>query len=164
MDYLKSFEIYISAQKTTGVQILGFGVVLLLAAIILHFNHLNGITQGLRNGFAFICILLIGSGVGFMVNQQKLYKTKSELHQTDPTQFVIQETQRMQAVNKSIPKIILGVSSVIILLMIIFMFVVKDSFWQGVLLSVLLYLLGLLIFESISYISVKNYLEILLNG
>lgn len=163
MDYLKSFEIYISAQKATGVQILAFGVVLLLAAILLHFNHLNGITQGLRNGFAVICILLIGSSVGFMLNQQKLYKTKSELHQSDQKEFKNQEVHRMQAVNKSVPKIILAVSAVVILFILIFMFHVKDVFWQGVILSILVYLLGLLILESISYISVKNYLELLLN-
>lgn len=164
MDYIKSFEVYINAQKATGIQITAFGVVLLLAAILLHFNQLNGITQGLRNGVAILSILLLGSGVGFIVNQKKLAKTKSELYQSDPKEFKNQEVLRMQDVNKSVPKIILGVSSAIILITLIFMFFVKDSFWQGVTLSILIYLLGLLIFESISYISVKNYLEALLNG
>lgn len=164
MDNIKSFEIYISAQKATGMQIVIFGAVLLFAAILLHYNQLNGITQGLRNGFAVLCVLLLISGVGFISNQQKLSKTKTELHQTNPEEFKNQEVLRMQDVNKSVPKIILGVSSAIILITLIFMFFVTALLWQGITLSVLIYLLGLLLVESISYISVKNYLEALKNG
>ena len=78
MEILKHFEVYITAQKVTGIQFTVFGALLLLTAILLHFNQLNPITQGLRNGFFVISILLMVSGVGFIMNQDKLLKTKTE--------------------------------------------------------------------------------------
>ena len=78
MEILKHFEVYITAKKVTGIQFTVFGALLLLTAILLHFNQLNPITQGLRNGFFVISILLMVSGVGFIMNQDKLLKTKTE--------------------------------------------------------------------------------------
>ena len=77
METLKHFEIYIAAQKATGMQFVVFGVLLLVVAILLHFTQLNPITQGLRNVFFVISILLIAIGVGFTLNQNKLLKTKN---------------------------------------------------------------------------------------
>jgi hypothetical protein len=163
MEIIKQFEIYIAAQKATGMQFVIFGTVLLAAAILLHFSQLNPITQGLRNGFFVISILLLASGVGFTINQNKLLKAKTETYQSNPLEFEKQELVRMQEVNKSVPKIILGLSILIILILLAFMFFIKAPLWQGVTFSILIYLLGLLIFESISYVSVKNYLQSLLN-
>ena len=163
MEIIKQFEIYIAAQKATGMQFVIFGTVLLAAAILLHFSQLNPITQGLRNGFFVISILLLASGVGFTINQNKLLKAKTETYQSNPLEFEKQELVRMQEVNKSVPKIILGLSILIILILLAFMFFIKAPLWQGVTFTILIYLLGLLIFESISYVSVKNYLQSLLN-
>jgi hypothetical protein len=68
MEVLKQFETYIAAQKATGIQFIIFGVLLLVAAVLLHFSQLNPITQGLRNGFFVISMLLIASGVGFTLS------------------------------------------------------------------------------------------------
>jgi hypothetical protein len=162
MEIIKQFETYIAAQKATGMQIVIFGCVLLAAAILIHFSQLNPITQGLRNGFFVISMLLLTSGIGFNVNQNKLLKEQKETYYSDQHEFKKQELVRMQKVNKSVPNIIIGLSILIIMILLAFMFFIKASLWQGVTFSILIYLLGLLIFESISYISVKNYLQSLL--
>ena len=83
MEIIKHFEIYIADQKATGMHFTIFGVLLLLAAFLLHFSQLNPITQGLSNGFFVISILLLGSGIGFIMSQNKLLKTKTETYQSD---------------------------------------------------------------------------------
>jgi hypothetical protein len=163
MEILKHFEIYIAAQKTTGMQFIVFGVLLLIVAILLHFSQLNPIIQGLRNGFFVISILLMASGIGFTLNQNKLLKTKAEIYQTDKLEFKQQEVERMQEVNKSVPRIIQGLSIALIALFLALIFFINPLFWRGVTFSVAIYLLGLLIIESLSYLSVKNYLASLLN-
>lgn len=163
MELIKQFEIYIAAQKATGIQFLAYGGLILIATILIHFSQLNPITQGLRNGFAVISILLITSGVGFYMNQNKLLETKIEAYQLDKKEFKKQEIDRMQKVNKSVPTIILSLSVILILLILVSIFFISNPLWKGVIFSVLIYILGLLILESISYLSVKNYLQSLLN-
>ena len=164
MELLKQFEIYITAQKATGMQVVGFGVLLLIAAVLLHFNQLNPITQGLRNGIFVLSILLLASGTGFIMNQNKLLKTKTEIFHSNKAEFKQQEVERMQGVNKSVPTIVKILSVVIILVLLALIFLNIQPLWKGVIFSVLIYLLGLLILESISYLSVKTYLEFLLNS
>ena len=161
---LKQFEIYITAQKATGMQVVGFGVLLLIAAVLLHFNQLNPITQGLRNGFFVLSILLLASGTGFIMNQNKLLRTKTETFHSSKAEFKQQEVERMQRVNKSVPTTVKVLSVVIILVLLALIFLNIQPLWKGVIFSVLIYLLGLLILESISYLSVKTYLEFLLNS
>lgn len=163
MEILKHFEIYIAAQKATGVQFVIFGALLLLAAFLLHVSQLNPITHGLRNGFFVISVLLIASGVGFSINQNKLAKTKTEAYQKDKNHFKQEEVDRMQQVNNSVSKIIFSLSIALLLLLLALLFFIHSPFWKGVSFSVALYLLGLLILESISFLSVKTYFESLLN-
>lgn len=163
MEVIKHFEIYITAQKATGMQFAVFGVTLLVAGILLHFSQLNPITQGLRNGFFVISILLLVSGIGFMINQKKLLRTKTETYQSNELEFIQQEVDRMQQVNTSVPKIILSLSIALILVILALILFISQPIWKGVTFSVLIYFLGLLVLESISYLSVKNYLETLLS-
>lgn len=163
METLKHFEIYIAAQKATGMQFVIFGVLLLVAAVLLHFSQLNPITHGLRNGFFVISILLVASGVGFTLNQNNLLKTKTATYQANQAEFKQQEIERMQGVNSSVPKIVMTLTVVLILLLLALMFFIHPPFWKGISFSVAIYLIGLLILESISYLSVRNYLESLLN-
>lgn len=163
MELIKQFEIYIASQKATGIQFIVYGGLLLIATILIHFSQLNPITQGLRNGFAVISILLITSGIGFYMNQNKLLETKMEAYQLDKEEFKKQEIDRMQKVNKSVPTIILSLTAILILLILVSVVLIKNPLWKGVVFSVLFYILGLLILESISYLSIKNYLQSLLN-
>lgn len=163
MEVLKHFEIYIAAQKATGMYFVVFGAFLIILTVLLHFGELNPITLGLRNGFFIISILLLVSGVGFIMNQDKLLKTKTEVFHSNKEEFKQQEIQRMQGVNKSVPTIVKSLSIALILALLALVFLNIQPLWKGVIFSGLIYLLGLLILESISYISVKNYLESLLN-
>ncbi|WNB17612.1 hypothetical protein [Marivirga arenosa] len=160
---MKQFEIYIAAQRATGMQITIFGIALLLVAVLLHFSQLNPITQGLRNSFLVISILLLVSGIGFIVNQKSLLKSKTETYQADPSEFKKQEVERMEGVNKSVPKIILGLSIILIIILLALILLIKQPLWRGVSYGISIYFLGLLIVESISYLSVKTYLNALLN-
>lgn len=163
MEIIKHFEIYIAAQKATGMQFVFFGITLLVAATILQFNNLNPISQGLKSGFFVISVILLVSGVGFNINQNKLLETKSKTYQLNPSDFKKQELDRMQQVNQSVPKIILGLCITLLIIILAFILFINQPFWKGVSFSVLIYFLGLLILESISFLSVKNYLESLLN-
>jgi hypothetical protein len=162
MEIIKHFEVYIDAQKLTGIQFIVFGLLILTISILLHFSQLNPIIQGLKNGFFVLSFLLMLSGIGFYINQTKLFNTKNEVYQFNPEEFKKQEVNRMEQVNKSVPNIILFLGATILLLLIIVLFI-YNPLWKGVLFSLLIYLLGLLIIESISYLSVKNYLQSLLN-
>lgn len=164
MEVIRHFEIYIAAQKTTGMQFVVFGGLLLVAAVVLHFSQLNPITQGLRNGFFVISILLMVSGIGFILNQNNLLKTKTETYQSNEQEFMKEEVDRMQGVHKSVPNIILGLGIAIVVLTLAVTFFIHAPLWKGVSFSVLIYLVGLLILESLSFLSVKTYLESLLNS
>lgn len=163
MEIIKHFEVYIAAQKATGIQFTVFGALLLISAIILHFSQLNPITQGLRNGFFVISILLVISGIGFIMNQNKLLETKTETYQSNELEFKQQEIERMKGVNKSVPTIVKSLCVTLILMLLALILISIQPLWKGVTFSVLIYLIGLLILESISYLSIKNYLESLLN-
>jgi hypothetical protein len=163
MGVLKHFESYIAAQKATGMQFVIFGVLLLIAGILLHFSQLTPITQGLRNGFFVTSMLLLASGVGFIANQNTLLQTKTETYQTNQQEFRQQEIERMQGVNKRVPAIVKALAVALILALLALILIGIQPLWKGVLFSVLIYLLGLLILESISYLSVKTYLESLLH-
>lgn len=163
MEIIKHFEMYIDAQKATALRVGIFGLLLLGAALLLQISQLNPITQGLRNGFFVLSILLLVSAVGFNWNQNKLLKTKMQTYQSDPLAFEHQEVERMQKVNSSVPNVILGLCSALILLILALMFFVHQDFWRGVVFSVLIYFLGLIILESISSLSVKTYLETITN-
>ena len=163
MELIKHFELYIAAQKATGVQFVVFGAVILLSAIALHFVQLNPIAQGLRNGFFGISFLLLASGTVFILSQNKLLDSGFQTYQSNEQVFKEKELERMQQLNKSVPRIILGLSIVFVLLTLALIFSVQQPLWRGVFFGVLIYLLGLLVLESISYLSVKTYLESLLN-
>lgn len=163
MEIIKHFEMYIDAQKATALRVGIFGLLLLGAALLLQISQLNPITQGLRNGFFVLSILLLVSAVGFNWNQNKLLNTKMQTYQSDPLAFEHQEVERMQKVNSSVPNVILGLCSALILLTLALMFFVHQDFWRGVVFSVLIYFLGLIILESISSLSVKTYLETITN-
>uniref|UniRef100_UPI004049AC96 hypothetical protein n=1 Tax=Fulvivirga sp. TaxID=1931237 RepID=UPI004049AC96 len=163
MEIIKHFEVYINAQKATGTQVAIFGILLLGVGVLLHFSQLNPITQGLRNGFFVISIILFASAAGFIMSQNKLLKTKTETYQSNQLEFKHQEVVRMQQVNKNVPNTILGMCITLIIIILALIFFIHQPFWRGVSFSVLIYFLGLLILESISYLSVKNYLESLLN-
>ena len=110
-----------------------------------------------------ISILLVISGIGFIMNQNKLLETKTETYQSNELEFKQQEIERMKGVNKSVPTIVKSLCIALILMLLALILISIQPLWEGVTFSVLTYLLGLLILESISYISVKNYLESLLN-
>lgn len=163
MEIIKHFEIYIAAQKATGTHVAIFGILVLVMDILLHFSQLNPITQGLRNGFFVISIILLASAAGFIMSQNKLLKTKTETYNSNQLEFKKQEAVRMQQVNKNVPNTILGLCIALILVILALIFFISQPLWKGLTFSVLIYLLGLLILESISYVSVKNYLESLLS-
>ena len=163
MEIIHHFNSYIAAQKATGMHVAIFGSILLVASILLHFSQLNPITQGLRNSFFVLSILLLLSSAGFIMSQQKLMTSKTEVYQTNPQEFKQQEIERMEKVNKSVPTIVLGLSIAILLLVLALIFFIKEPFWRGITFGVIIYFLGLTITESISHLSVKRYLEILLN-
>lgn len=163
MEIIRHFEVYISAQKATGMHFVIFGGALLLAAIIFHFSQLNPIAQGMRNGFFVISVLLLASGIGFIVNQNKLLQTKTETYQSNELEFRQQEVDRMQQVHKSVPNIITGLGIAIAVLTLAVTFFIHQPFWKGVCFSVLIYFFGLFILESVSFLSVKIYLASLFN-
>lgn len=161
---IKHLEVYIAAQKATGMHFVVFGALLLVTAIILHFNPLNPIIQGLRNGFIVISLLLVVSGAGFNINQSILFESNFKTYQLDKEAFIQQEIERMKGVNKSVPIIVRSLCVALIVVLLSLIFIGIEPLWKGVIFSVLIYLLGLLILESISYLSVETYFESLLNA
>ena len=155
---LEDLETYISAQKTIAHYMMGFGVIMVLLAIFLHFTGTNTVFNGLKIGLLVVGLLSAGGGYGYRITEDKLLSKQSELYEQDQKKFQVAEHERMQKVLGKHPYILIGMSAVIAILLILIFFV-KNNLIQGILFSVIIYLLGNLIIETISKNSIQLYFD-----
>ena len=155
-------ETYINAQKTIANYIMGAGIVYIVLAIMLQFIESTTIFNGLKIGLLVVGLIALASGYGYLITEKKLLQKQTELIQQNPTQFLNKEKERMTKVIRNFP-IYQLVFIVIIIISLLIIFFVKNGFLQGIMFSVILYLIGNLIIEQISKTSILTYYEKLIN-
>ncbi|MEN0049816.1 MAG: hypothetical protein AAF806_22330 [Bacteroidota bacterium] len=160
MDLLNQLDIYINAQKGVGFQAFLFGFGLLLSALLFHLLGSSALSEGIRTGSIVCGILLFGMGFGLRMSQENIRKEKSVLFQKDPIEFKQSERERMEKVKNNYPNYQL-VMAIVILVLLLFYFFIKIPFWQGVAISVILFMIGNMFIEYFSQKTVLAYYEFL---
>lgn len=159
---LDQLELYISAQKTIANYMMGFGVIMVLLAIMFHFAGVNSLFYGLKIGCLIFGLFSISSGYAYKLTEEKLLVKQTKLYNENPAEFKIIEKERMQKVVKSFPRIQMVFVAIIIISLIVVLFT-KNNFVIGLVFSLVVLLLGNIIIEKVSKTSIDSYYEELSN-
>ena len=155
---LEQFEIYINAQKTMAQYLLGLGVLMIAIGVVVHFSGSIPHFKGLKIGLLICGLLAIVGGYGYRITEEKLLNSHKLIYHEDPIKFKQVELERMQKVVKSYPKIQITFVVVIIAALITILFLNKPLV-NGLLFSLVIYMVGNLLLENISKPSIYTYLE-----
>ncbi|MDP5169923.1 MAG: hypothetical protein NWR72_06735 [Bacteroidia bacterium] len=155
---LEQLDLYINAQKTIANYMLGFGLLMILLAVVLHFAGTHSLFYGMKIGLLLLGLFSAMSGYGYRKTEEKLLQNQTRLYREDPSRFHQIEKERMEKVVKNFPKIRLAFVAVIISLLIVIV-VNKNSFVNGLLFSVIILLMGNTIIETVSKPSIDRYYE-----
>ncbi len=153
---LEHLEVYINAQKTIANYMIGFGVIMVVLAIVFHFSGANTLFDGLKIGLLVVGFLSLGSGYAYRITEIKLLEQQTELYEESPTKFHLVEKARMDKVVKSFPLYQIVFIAVITICLIVTFFL-ENNFINGILFSVVIFLLGNMIVEKVSKASIFEY-------
>lgn len=162
MELLAHFETYINAQKSVGNQFILIGGLLLIVAAWSHFSDVSTLTSGLKAGSLICGLLILIGGFGYRSTETTLLKKQTELFHQNQIEFKQVETERMAKVKKDYPiyQIVFGGFIILSVLMIWF---VKNTYWHGVAFAILILMVGVMIVEAFSQRSINQYYESLIN-
>lgn len=158
MDLVDQLEIYIQAQKGVGLHAILFGSVFLISALFFYLYGESGLSNGIRNGAIVIGVLLFIMGFGLRISQENLLKEKKALYQQDKVEFHQTEIERMSKVKNNYPKQQIVMVILVVLLLTSFL-IIKNNVWQGVILSVSVFMIGNIIIEAFSNLAIVAYYE-----
>jgi len=157
---LEQFETYISAQKTIANYMLAFGLIMLIACVLIHFSTSNTLFTGLKIGLFMFGLFSSFGGYGYKKTEEKLLKSQTLRYQENPTQFTQKEKARMTKLVKNFPVTQIVFVVLIVMALVTNLFVSK-ALVSGILFSLVLFSVGNLIIESVSKKSIHLYFEIL---
>jgi hypothetical protein len=155
---LEQLDVYISAQKAIATYMLSFGLILILLAIIIHFAGTNSLFYGFKIGLMVFGLFSSIGGYSYKLTEEKLLESQTALHQVNAQEFHQLEKERMQKVAKNFPVIQFVFVAVIIIALLVILLLNK-AFISGVLFSLIIFLLGNMIIESVSKNSIDTYFE-----
>ena len=156
MQLIEHLEIYIQAQNGVGLIAILFGSVFLISALFLHLYGESGVSSGIRNGALVIGILLFAMGIGLHISQENLLKENKALYKYDKVEFQQTEIERMSKVKNNYPRQQIIMVGLVALSLAAFL-VINNAVWQGVSLSVAVFMLGNIIIEAFSYLAILAY-------
>lgn len=155
---IEQLEIYINAQKTIANYMLAFGLIMLLMAVLIHFSASSTLFSGLKIGLVIFGLFSSIGGYGYKMTEEKLLKSQTLLYQENPVEFNQIEKKRMAKVVKNFPVTQMAFVAIIAISLIINLFLNK-SFVNGLLFSLVIFLVGNMIIESVSRKSIFIYFE-----
>jgi len=161
MEIIQEFQAYIAAQKAVGFQFIILGVSLIVIAGISQITSESALANGLKIG-ALVCgILIIAGGIGYRITETNLLREQSDLHKENHVEFQHVETERMAKVKKDYPvyQVVFSIITVLSLVVILF---VGNSYWQGIAFAIVILMVGVMIIEAFSQLSINSYYESLL--
>lgn len=153
---IEQFELYINAQKAIANYMLGLGVIMIIFFILLHFGNPNSLCHGLKIGCVIFGLFSAVSGYIYKLTEEKLLEEQTNLFNKSASEFNNIEKERMQKVVKNFPRIQM-VFITIIIISLLFIFLVKNNFVIGLLASLVILLLGNIVIEHVSKISIDTY-------
>lgn len=160
---LEQLEIYINAQKTIANYMLAFGVIMILLAIMIHFSNADALLFGLKIGLVIFGLFSSIGGYGYKMTEEKLLKSQTLLYRENTEEFHQKEKERMEKVVKNFPFIQMIFVAIIIISLVINLFINKPLI-NGFLFSLVIFMVGNLIIESVSKKSINTYFEKLSNS
>ena len=69
---LEQLDLYINAQKTIANYMLGFGLLMILLAVVLHFAGTHSLFYGMKIGLLLLGLFSAMSGYGYRTKEEKL--------------------------------------------------------------------------------------------
>ncbi|MET2985209.1 hypothetical protein [Aureibaculum conchae] len=159
---ISAFETYISAQKTVGLHFILLGISLLLTAIIAQIIGSSALANGIKTGTLICGFMMIASGIGYRITESKLLEKQTQLFQKEEVSFQKIETERMAKVIKEYP-IYQMVSIAFIIATLLFIYFIKNPYWQGISYAIIIMFVGFMIIEAFSQHSINAYFENLKN-
>ncbi len=162
MTLLTHLETYIAAQKNVGTQFIIIGVLLPIVAAWAHFSASSPLNSGLKTGALIGGLLILAGGFGYRYTETTLLKNQTTLFQKDQAEFRQVEAERMAKVKKDYPVYQMVFSAFIVVALLVIL-LVKDTYWHGVSFAVLILMVGVLIIEAYSQRSINMYYEYLTN-
>lgn len=154
----EQFEIYISAQKTIANYMLALGLIMVFVAILIHFTGINSLFSGLKIGLLVLGLFSLVGGYSYKLTEEKLLKSQTALYQDSPQEFSQLEKNRMLKVVKNFPVIQFVFVGLIITSLIVTLFLDKP-FVNGILFSLVIFLVGNMVIEGVSKNSIDTYYE-----
>jgi energy-coupling factor transporter transmembrane protein EcfT len=155
---LDQLELYVQAQRTIAHYMMGFGVILVLLAVLCHLTNANALFNGLKIGCLLFGVFSFVSGYAYQVTEEKLLDRQSKLYEQNPAEFLSLEKARMQKVVQGFARIQL-VFGAIILLSLLVIFTIEHAFVSGLAFALILLLLGNMVIERVSKSSIDAYYE-----
>ncbi len=159
---LEDLEVYINSQKIIASYMLAFGFIMLLLAILIHFSGSNTLLLGLKIGLLIFGLISVVGGYGYKKTVEKLLRSQTLLHKENEIKYKEKEKERMAKVIKNFP-LVQMVFVVIILIALVINILLNKYFVNGLLFSLVFFLVGNLIIESVSKKSIVIYFEKLSN-
>lgn len=157
---IEQLEIYVSSQKTIANYMLAFGLIMHLLAVLIHFYASNPLFFGLKIGLVIFGLFSSIGGYGYKITEEKLLKSQTLLYQENTVGFKQKENERMAKVVKNALLIQMIFVAIIAVSLITNLFLNK-AFVNGILFSLVIFLVGNMIIESVSKKSIDAYYEIL---
>lgn len=157
MNLLNSLQNYITAQKMVGINfmILG-GLLILLSVMAFYFFPKVSITNGLKWG-ALVAGLLIGIG-GFSYHKfsDNLQTEATATYESNKSEFIQSEHTRMDKVYQGFSTYQMTFSAILLLCLAVILFV-GNPFYKGIAFAFALQVLGVMLIESFSHLSIATY-------
>lgn len=155
---LEQLELYINAQKAIANYMLGLGIIMILLGVSLHFAGTNPLFHGLKIGCLVLGLFSAVSGYSYRITGEKMLERQSDVYRENPAEFKAIEKNRMGKVVKNFP-IIQVVFVVLIIVSLVMVLIIKSSFINGLILSVVILLVGNIFIEKVSKASIDTYYE-----
>lgn len=160
MEIINSLENYTIAQKSIGVSLLATGILVLCISVIIHFtNNQHSLFSGIKVAGFMMGLFLILSGSAYRYKYcDEIQEKASTLYEKDRSEFISSEIKRMEKVASNYPliKIVIGC---LIIAGIVLLFLIQNYFIHGLIYTTSIALIGILIIEAISNISIIHYLK-----
>lgn len=163
MTIVDHLEVYINAQKGVGFNAFVFGTALFIVALLFHFFAGSQLAAGIKTTMFVLTLVLFAMGIGLRVQQEKILKDQTALFkEVKFEEFLKLETDRMTRVKNNIP-IQQSIMVALLAASLIGFLLLKSQTWQGVCLSIGIFILGNIIIEAFSYLSITHYYDKLIN-
>ena len=164
MGIIESLDAYMASQKTVAINFIALGVLFFLIAGALFagerwgFDPSTKLLQGLKTGTLVWGLVILAGGGAYYNFCNKTYDQLVNTYETDKSEYLIEEHQRISKVVKDYPGYQMVFAAFIIISLVFILFVDK-AFLSGIAFSTMLLFAVLMLFEAHSKTSIDHYFK-----